>query len=326
MKRCFVLCVFVSVFLTPLFAASPPTPTYGNLQLIVEGPFVVCENTDTTPHTVTIAIPQLDDSHYVPTFSGNFDNVPLGLGGEYHSPIDDLESVLTIVRPPATPNPAFTIVEGPGTKMYHESGDCGDFSPAMASFQLLAPIPDEIRAYRPIEEPSRIMDANSQTTVDNCPERCNYGSRLVLHYIGIDLKQIEIDTTCTGSGIPGCIPPDGNKDNDRLKMDPDNAVDSDLEIELSVEPRPENSPSTLQDDSKKAFEQASLLAGMYRQWSYDPPPQSQGQTKGMKSSKQLRQRQGASPSSTGTQHIPFDIITGKECQLVASVVLCSTCN
>jgi hypothetical protein len=252
-----------------------------NLQLIVEGPFVVCENVD--GKNLTIAVPVLDQpntpahprTHYAPILSGNFGDVSLGQldkPGSFRAPSDGLESNLTFNRTGPV-NSTFVIAKGPNAEIYNETGDCGTLNPNLASYQLKVPvpnsmtngIPDGITAYRPLEYKDRayVVDAK-RNPQGPCSAPCPYGTRLVLHYSNVDLGTVHIHTTCNGNPV-SCTPViETGGDYDDWTIDAKNAIDGDLEIELSAAPSPSN--LTPPQHAVQAFAAASALSGIPRTW------------------------------------------------------------
>jgi hypothetical protein len=276
MKRYFVLCGIAASLLITLHSARadanplPSLPT--NLKLTLEGPLVICENTDHSG--LTIWVPYLQGSHYLPMFTDGFDP-PLTIDaagendGKYPRIEDDVElevdfdqksSVQTTLKPRDGNDP------GKGY-LYREKGDCSNIDKGLASFRVAVPIPDEVWTEDATDDHFSIKDHYGNIVdQDECYKwkkgspkyPCQYATTIVLHYIGVNLQNFKVNGTCD----------DGNPHSKCTKMDLPWGKDapkhmgfgSEFEIKLSVHPmEPDNIAH-----AESAFQAESRLAGYYR--------------------------------------------------------------
>ncbi len=273
MKRYFV------VLTVALLSSISPFVQGQNLRLILEGPFVVCETSGT--ETLTIAVPNLQSSHFIPTISSDLGDVPLGDTSaetpQYFDPTHDVESRMTLKWDIAHPGPHKMVLNPPrngqlpNSKFYSEKGNCDDLSVGLASVRLFVPVPDEVYALRPVDDPVFVVDddnLNSYKGVCNSP--CPYASKIVLRYVGIDPKSIDIETSCSGPGP--CTAPPHEPDHDSWHPDPTAGISAELQLELSAVPTLVTDGQSVRKHEQLAFKAASTLSGVYRDLKPDRPP------------------------------------------------------
>jgi hypothetical protein len=257
MKRYFVGWIFAVAVLGLSGVAQTP-----NLRLILEGPFVVCENVGAD--TLTIALPNLQGTHYVPGFTSDLFDLSLGTdknsgpdGNRYHAVADGMRSTMTIskwtpsrnmkLKPPLSTTPAF----------YSEKADCSSLNKSLASIVFNVPVPDELLAIHPTSASIYIADhANANSLKGSCQTKmgCKYATRFVLRYDNLDkTSDVEIKTTCKHAK---CTDLD-----DWHPLTTSVASGNEFELELTAEPMPD--PNQL-GHAKAAFKAASLLSGRYR--------------------------------------------------------------
>jgi hypothetical protein len=241
----------------------------GTLQLILEGPFVICENPGAP--TLTIGVPNLgiNKQHHIPGLSTNLEDLALGDPTQddvYATAVFDLEVSLSLNWPgwPIGKPHVMQLDNTSGVSYYSEKGDCSKLDDSARSLLFTVPIPDKVSFERPLVDLVYVSDAsNINASEGPCTKAkpCHYGTKLVLEYSAIDLTKIEVDTTCNGPGP--CTSPD----HDQWTLDPGAAIDGILEMELSAEPIP------FEDDdhhthAKDAFSSASQLSGIPRILNY----------------------------------------------------------
>jgi hypothetical protein len=266
----------VSLLFTVALLAFQEVANGQNLQLILEGPFVVCENLDAK--SLTIFLPNLQGTHYVPGFTSNFGNLPLGTNGhggtsgsKYHVAKDEV--AITIHADhwpdgnshPMALNPPRRVGQEPAAYFYSENGDCHQLNRNLASIMFTVPFPDEVWATNPTGVSVAITDHNGKYKGE-CQQHgkqfCPDATKLVLRYKGVDLKTLEIDTMCK-AGAGKCTA------NDNWHVDTSAAIGGEFEIALSAEPIPSHDE---EGHVKTAFRSASQLSGVDRYLTYPPHP------------------------------------------------------
>lgn len=156
----------------------PKTPSVSNLQLLLEGPFALRDNSaaiaDSLPNTFDIFVPDLLDSHFVPGFQAEGEGLDLPMAGKY-----------TLAIKGYTPGSA----QGQGSSVF----DCCERPDSMAASGayviLNVPKPDEIW---PISGVDAVIHGNGAAK-----DTMSYCTRAVLRYKNIKLG----DVSLTGMGI-----------------------------------------------------------------------------------------------------------------------------
>jgi hypothetical protein len=303
MKRYFVRWIIsVSMLALPGVASGQQ-----NLQLILEGPLVLCENPG--GQTLTVAIPNLQGTHYVPGFSSDLSDLPLavGAGSQFPDVMDGMHSTMTIKAWTGTSAMVLNPTTRPGVAYYYsEYGDCTTENKSLESVSVNVPIPDEIWALNPTYDQVYITDHfditayKGECTVKGCP----HASRLVLRYKNLvpGLNIVDIKTDCNNKTTPkNCTKNDDWKPFD---MAPASVpIGNELQLLLSVEPMVDPDE---EGHAKAAFRAASGLSGVYRDLNY-----SDTNTKAMK---------GLHEQDRGRVR-PFNVVLHEVCQEVP-MVLC----
>jgi hypothetical protein len=266
MKHYFVGWAFVVGFLVLSALARGQTP---NLQLILEGPFVVCEDSNTGG--LNIGVPNLQNTHYVPGISSDVGDLSFGAGrqgNQYHDAMDDVESVMTLRWNSSGAQHVMNLNPPNGQiasrYFYVEKGYCDEMGRGLESVLLKVPVPDEVLTYRPTDDFIYIADHNDNTIKGVCTQKggCPYATKIVLHYLNVDFNSIDIETTCSGKGP--CTSPD----RDSWRPGAAAAIGSELALELKAEPVPWPDVPSERDHARTAFWAASRLAGNYRDLMY----------------------------------------------------------
>jgi hypothetical protein len=240
----------------------------GTLQLILEGPFVICENPGAP--TLTIGVPNLgiNKQHHIPGLSTNSGDLALGdprRRDVYATAALDLRVSLNLNWLGWPFGKPHLMQLDPTSKVqyYSEKGDCSSLNYSSRSVLFTVPVPDKLSVERPLMDKVYVSDAsNTNASKGPCTKDnpCTYGTKLVFEYSAIDLTKIEVDTTCKG------LRPCTSSGHDQWWVKPEGAIDDILEIEMSVQPR------SVEDDNhshaKKAFKSASQLSGIPRILNY----------------------------------------------------------
>ena len=226
MKRHFgtVLAILVLVGLSQIVcsrvqqASSPsapearvgPTPGSANLQLVIEGPFVLCE----TSSNMLIAVPKLDGNHYPPGFTVGLYEYPLvDTNGKFP---DYTHYTLALTH---TGSGGMKLVSDGGgisggskATLYREHGTCNDIS-KNASIAIAIPKPDEIWPLAAGVEEARVWSTKPSTAgsptgnpAGLCRSGdCKHANKVVLRYLGTDLSSVKL--TCDSGLSQGPCPP-----------------------------------------------------------------------------------------------------------------------
>jgi hypothetical protein len=236
MKRYFVAWIFAVAVLTLSGVANGQQ----NLQLILEGPFVICENLGSTPNTLTIALPYLQGTHYAPGFTSNLSDLQLGIGYnhlQYPDVMDNLTLNMDLHGWKGTQTMALNPSnrKDPTAYFYSEKGDCRSLNKSSQSLLFTVPVPDELWALNPTADKVYITDhSNSARYKGECAKEedkgCKQATRLELRYNKLlPANIVEIDTvTCSAKPCT-----------DDTKWQPFKTslpIGSELELLLSAEP------------------------------------------------------------------------------------------
>jgi hypothetical protein len=226
MKRHFgtVLAILVLVGLSQIVcsrvhqASSPSAPEVrvgsatgsANLQLVIEGPFVLCE----TSSNMLIAIPKLDGNHYPPGFSVGLYEYPLvDTNGKFPD-----YTHYTVALTHAGSGTMNLVSDGGGVSgiskatLYREHGNCNDVSKS-ASIAIAVPKPDEIWPLAAGVEEATVWgtkptapDSPTGNPVGLCKTGdCKHANKVVLRYLGTDLSSVTL--TCDSGLSKGTCPP-----------------------------------------------------------------------------------------------------------------------
>jgi hypothetical protein len=260
MKRYFVGCTIASLL------ALSSVSSARNLELVLDGPFLVCENVGTK--TLTIAVPNLEGTHYVPGFVSELGYLPLGTDGKgalfgpkYHLAADGVQSVISWTDSKRRNRhmvlkPERKAAQKPAAYFYSEKGGCSNQDKSLVSYKFTVPVPDEVWALNPTEGRIFITDQNDVSSYkgecDKNDSGCNYSTRLVLRYKQVNLKTLKIDTQCNATTCTM---------NDHWVPNSSADLGSEFEIELSAEPMPSDDERA---HEKRAFKAASTLSGVHR--------------------------------------------------------------
>jgi hypothetical protein len=186
--------------------------TMANLQLVIEGPFVLCE----TANSILVAIPKLNEDHYPPGFTAGLYEYPLGNNGKYP---DYTHYALTLNHNGG--GGVHLVSDGNGTAgsslatLYREHGNCNNVS-AAASIVVTVPKPDEIWPLAAGVEEATIWDTKPLTPgsptgnpTGPCTSGtdCKHANRVVLRYLDTDLNSVIL--TCDSAASHGPCPPPG---------------------------------------------------------------------------------------------------------------------
>ena len=225
MKRHFgtVLAILVLVGLSQIVcsrvqqASSPSAPEAqvdlatgsANLQLVIQGPFVLCE----TSSNMLITIPKLDGNHYPPGFTVGLDEYPLtDTNGKFP---DYTHYTLTLTH---SGNGGMNLVSdgggvsgSPKATLYREHGNCNDVSKS-ASIAIAIPKPDEIWPLAAgVEETSvwatkpTAPDSPTGNPVGLCKSGdCKQANKVVLRFLGTKLSSVAL--TCDSGLSQGKCP------------------------------------------------------------------------------------------------------------------------
>lgn len=333
MRRYFVFCALSLLALANL--ASGQT---GNLKLILEGPFLVCENNGT--HSLTILMPNLQGTHYPAGFTDGADEPILITGsgvnsGQYPDYTDNVQSTLGLQWADSThtygamgrvPSTLPKATSGSGAFLYREHGYCGNLSADLQSFQLTVPAPDQIWVQNPTKElvfvikhpdpggTNRWYGGECSSKKDN---GCQYATRLILFYSNVLLNTINMTTSCNGT----CYV--------TSKWTPNPAADmgSEIEITLSAVPIPSSddhvhvqnafwAASRLSKDYQRELHYQGEVQGAVMKGEIQQGAETQGDDQqGVATKKEEHAKHPLVPAKP-TKHIPFDIPHHEVCQVV----------
>jgi hypothetical protein len=333
MKHCFVLWALA----VQLVTLSVRSTAQQNLQLILEGPFVVCENQPGPKPGLTIWLPNLQFTHYLPAFTDDLDQ-PLVIRGngrnKYEYPHPDDAVKLTMRLDPNSPPSSTQKPTGPMQLMrrgnngqqvqayfYSENGDCSSIKTNLGGLQVAVPFPNEIWASSPTADAIRIVDHGTSKQEGECAGtgNCNYATKIVLRYKDVNLATFNIDGTCKGkkcTNMGSGLPWGGINASSEL-------IGSEVQIELSAPPKPIEIGSD-EDHAKKAFRAESKLAGRPRdlKW-YDDPDDAKlsnsGVVKHTSTQAEVTNAGGGMPVKEKSYIVPLRVA----CQ-APSTVLCKT--
>jgi len=163
------------------------------LQVTLEGPFVVCEETDSNLQPILRVIVPRDGDHYYPALVADGVSEELNLeGSKYTLKFDHKFSSVTTVTP----------------KMKMD-GVTGSNCPTNPSDQarpyllsVTVPMPDRIRTIAPVAAEFTEDAPHCDDTVASATPRIKYATELSLEYDNIDLSQIFLCTDGSCSGTP----------------------------------------------------------------------------------------------------------------------------
>jgi hypothetical protein len=207
MNRYFV--VWTAVGLLLAFGGEARGQTV-NLDLLIDGPFGVCENS--TNRTLTIYIPNLGGTavtpnpsykHFIPGLSTDWSNLPLGNGSAY--PSYSSSSTYTLITGEQAGSMKVKPSGSTTVALYHEkyNGTCANFDQTIASVSLNVPDPDEVWPLETDQVFSYVTDSKtgSFTGPSQCRtvNGCRHASKVVLRYLDVDLGNVKI------SNSSGCI-------------------------------------------------------------------------------------------------------------------------
>jgi hypothetical protein len=312
------------------------------LQLILEGPFVVCENQDQQKNPgLTIWLPNLQFTHYLPAFTDGLEQPLVVLGNHkflpdrkhYPRPEDDVELTMNFLqkRPAGAEQPEQmklmprtmngTAVQDPGNSyLYSEKGDCSSVKKNQGSFQVAIPaLPDEVWALNPTDAAIRIVDHGSAKHEGECAQwdkkhpNCSYATKLVLRYKFVDLSTFNISARCKGQTCHKMNLPWGPPGTAAL-------IGSEFEVELSAPPIEIGSPET---HAKKAFLSADRLSGLVPQrdlkWSDDPDDVKTSDA-GAPQSADSHPKAGNLPADPAYEWKPWVVALRVACQAPATLI------
>jgi hypothetical protein len=270
MKRRFAFWTLLVISLSALAAGNAEAQTI-NVQLILEGPFAVCENA--ANKQLTIYVPNLEGTHYVAGFSAGLDELVPGNGSDYPTYPDGPDYLLNMTR---SPNPTTLMVlkpADPNVHFYSENTSCVP-NAALESFSVTVPDPDEIWALNPAADqffvyehqapvPKRRVDPIAVGPSACHHHSCNYATKIVLRYNNVvpgsicfqDPKDAENPCSTTSNGA--------------WRPNQNAAIGGEFEIELTAEPQP---AQDYQSHAMAAFRQASNLTGAPRDLRYPQHP------------------------------------------------------
>lgn len=210
-----------------------------NLQLILEGPFVVCENVN--EKNLTIAIPYVQGTHNAPGFTSDLGDLSLGtdssgglFGSLFHIPTDKLRTTITWSNSQQghhrmALNPRRKRNQEPPAYFYSEKGDCSHVNMTMESVAVTVPVPDEVWTVSPTQDTLFITDANDRNKYGECSkgDGCPHATKLVLRYKHPNLNSLKIESKCQARQCTT---------NDSWNINTSVAIGGEFEFELSAQP------------------------------------------------------------------------------------------
>jgi hypothetical protein len=255
MKRYFVMST--SMVLLSLLCGLAKGQTV-NLQLIIDGPFAVCENS--TNKTLTIFIPNLGGNnanpnptykHFISGLSTNWWEMPLGNMGVYppYQPgVTDYKMITGEQAGPMKLKPRGST----SVVLYHEkyNSDCSNFDQTGTSVSLNVPIPDEVWPLENDQVFTYVFDATTGglTGPAQCRTKatgCRYASKVMLRYLDVDLRNLKIYLGNTPNCSTWC-------------PDPSLVIGTEYDITLDALPDP-SATGTYKQQAEDSFLQASTL-------------------------------------------------------------------
>jgi hypothetical protein len=276
MNRYFTTCVVILAAL----AMSPRLGAQQNLQFVLDGPFVVCENQGFS--TLTIYVPDLEAAHYPATLQDGIDTGVIEFsypGGHARYPDfdDQVEIGMTFTYSDrtglATPSMALMPLDASGKRpspsFYSEKGYCGSNAPIeqdLIGFKVTVPIPDEVWALNPSESGMKITVPNSNTGLGECNSGnlCPHATEIVLHYLRVDPKSFQLNAKCGGKDCNKAMGLGVGWSSANFAAE---SIGSEFQIRLTAEPMPTNDPK---GHALDAFRAESRLSGLNRDLVLDP--------------------------------------------------------
>lgn len=312
MKRHFVACIALVLGLGAVANAQTQT----NLQLILEGPFAVCEK---TPGTLTVLVPNLQSTHYLAGFMGELDGfVPPDNKDDivdYVAYPDNIDFAMNIQGPNgSTPMRQMKLMsQNSAATFYSEKADCKNPNPALTSFSLRVPDPDEVWPENPTVEKIYVHAHQDPSPIGpsgcNSTNGCNYATRIVLRYLDIDPATVSlIDLSPPKQKIVWTPIKNG-----AITESVGGVTVQELRIELSAEPV---SGQDYETHARHAFRMASNVVGVQRDIEFV-------QKKDNGSDQAGRKTQSSVVVSNTKQHIPYIVTTHRVCQ-VPPLFVCSS--
>jgi hypothetical protein len=207
MKRYFVSVLAVLVIVTSVLGGKCSRATtstkIANLDLVIEGPFLICEAQD--QKNIVIAIPKLDGNHYVPGLTAGLYEYSLGDGEKYR---DYTHYVLNLQHNGNGKMAKKSV--GRSAILYTEKGPC-EKNLRSASIAIVAPRPDEIWPLTTGGDAGTVW-ATHPTPPGNgtpppagpCSTDCAYANKVVLRYLHTNLPGVKL--TCDDGDCPKPAP------------------------------------------------------------------------------------------------------------------------
>lgn len=235
-----------------------------NFEMILEGPFEVCE--DVAAKQLQIFVPNLEVNHFVPGFSTGWWELPLGIAspngdGPAHYPKYDANVTgFQLTLPGKLPGAMTLVAPISDVYLYHEpipqGYDCSKVLTSLASVSLTLPLPDKIIAQEPAPGATRVTDLSGRPK-GPCPNPyCKHATRVILYYLQVDPAKVTLSvgnpsTTCpTTDSSVWCpvLSPIGNEASLLLDVQP-------------IPPLVGNVSMQAHAQSVAAFQIASAMAG-----------------------------------------------------------------
>jgi|GEM_PF-5481531 hypothetical protein len=254
----------------------------GNLSIVLEGPFVVCENLH--DHTLKINIPRLGPtfplepallaSHYVPGFTAPWNQRPLGVdksgnpGGTYY-PSHSVDYVMDIPwdSPKKWGNMDLAVPKhnsSDAVYLYNERGDCQSLKlqENKVAVSFTVPLPDEISPIEHAGETSWVTDGNNVPHGPCTKDPCRHATSVVLVYKGVDFESVPVRIHKIGA-TQKCDAAGNTDAPDTWCPDTSVLTAANFEIKLDAQPKPTPALMLAHLQSAKAFKQAiGLLPGL----------------------------------------------------------------
>ncbi|ABF43246.1 hypothetical protein Acid345_4246 [Candidatus Koribacter versatilis Ellin345] len=281
------------------------------LDVVVEGPFFICENAD--QHFLLVSIPALDDTHFVPAFKSLRSEIALGVPDEetvvaYPNVKAPLVYEMAFKSPTATTGIDDSIIKQKGqqdTIVLARRGGAG-FACAPnangASVMVKLPIPKSIYLIERASEPSCISPAG-KNCVPNTLRR--YATGVTLRYEGLTTQPVLSgpDPAHPGQAVGAGFEFDTS--------DPDR-----LEVHLDVIPLPNWDEDDAHCDSMNAFDSMSKLSDRERNLHF-PKMCLNGPARVTMMRVSRTQR--------GRKAFPFSVVKRTDCQ-APTMLICKNCT